>query len=938
MASSSSILDDITSSNRMNSDRAGSGRSYSGRSGSPNRAHRTHGIQEDKENSSIANTNTSSSSTGRTIGLKSNSSVDADARTTDKPPKQQFNAPILPDNASSRIIQDTDGGITKQQQCQPDRLLIRGKGFNRLDWYQPDRNRPDRYRPDMYGRRDSSSTATIPSTPVTVGRIDYSGILNSSSSHTQFVSDIAMKPAIPSPKSPLTPRPSLSKELKLSTFTSGTLERKRRLEAFAKSWKETTAKSSSSSSGGYYDSKARRQRLNDFVNSFPKEEDKIKTRTRTAAAARTNTITCAHVINKPSNEDDAANTGCPSSDTQHSFTGIDIGVDIRSVLPPQDPFEAVPFELNDSGGDRADENDDDNRNSKSNVDAGALTTKGLLPQIIFGGSCAFLLVSVALFSILGAAKLHNGMQSIKLQWEDLQFEATAMIEVMNTNATDKKDAIYPLSEMARNELNHESENLYKLFGDHCPKIGPALCSSSNGVSSSSSSSSLSSPSFSSMCQLDGVPLEDTWANWLHAMDEDKSLSSSLLPPMTDTNDSDGRNSSELNFPSQHQFGSSSGYSRYGQFFQWMDHSRDDAIAFFSHQDERVQDRLTMGTWTLWMALIVNLGLAIVAIVAIVVLLQMVFEALLVVPFSSSTTDAYSNTNAAVVSSCSYHHDRYNCNRKTQKIIAGVFWILVTSTWIFGMCFSVAVVLSVDICTIGMERGEQPNVIVNNKNAVALELVRQWQSQETYHHRYDDAKGDRKNGSDKYDDASIFDLWKDQLQQCSPSAATDASSSMVAPAALLIPTQQLLEDLSRLAEPTQNLANGLQTLPSSEMYENMCGKGNDIIPLIDASRELAVQVCKDAQVLSQMHLEWITPLSCGYDDESVLSQLLPIYNDLVNDTFCHRGLQGLAWATSMQVLILVFALVVWTFRFVVLGGLPQRTLPLPSPLLTGTFEG
>lgn len=132
--------------------------------------------------------------------------------------------------------------------------------------------------------------------------------------------------------------------------------------------------------------------------------------------------------------------------------------------------------------------------------------------------------------------------------------------------------------------------------------------------------------------------------------------------------------------------------------------------------------------------------------------------------------------------------------------------------------------------------------------------------------------------------------------------------------------QIIENLSHLARPVQNLARELHNFSSSSSvsgtHEGTCG--HRILFLSQATEESSSQLCSDINLLTRTYLELT---SCNH------SSWLPVYYEMLNDTICTQGIRGLVWAIGTQVLILIFALVLWvfgsTYRFSFLSTTPLQ---------------
>ena len=87
-----------------------------------------------------------------------------------------------------------------------------------------------------------------------------------------------------------------------------------------------------------------------------------------------------------------------------------------------------------------------------------------------------------------------------------------------------------------------------------------------------------------------------------------------------------------------------------------------------------------------------------------------------------------------------------------------------------------------------------------------------------------------------------------------------------------------------------------------MYQNLCGR--DEASVLHALEDMGSQLCSDAEFVTNAYLELT---SCNY------SSWTPLYNTILDDTICYRGLGSLTWTVVMEVSILFFAVVLWVFR-------------------------
>jgi hypothetical protein len=209
-------------------------------------------------------------------------------------------------------------------------------------------------------------------------------------------------------------------------------------------------------------------------------------------------------------------------------------------------------------------------------------------------------------------------------------------------------------------------------------------------------------------------------------------------------------------------------------------------------------------------------------------------------------------------------------------------------WLIGLAFTVAMVKAVNICS-----SEEPNALI-------WKQLDEWE--ETISHF-------------GVENASITELWKQQLRHCeSSSISRESNEPIVSPVVL----ESRIDSLSHLAGPIQTLTEELQNSSTLATYEDICG--GDIQSVLQATEDVSSQMCIDAETLANAYLE-IT--SCGP------SSWLSLYHVILNDTVCDRGLKGITWATGTQISILFLALVVWTFRSVFLVSLERNPVFMAS---------
>ncbi|KAG7341251.1 hypothetical protein IV203_023202 [Nitzschia inconspicua] len=192
---------------------------------------------------------------------------------------------------------------------------------------------------------------------------------------------------------------------------------------------------------------------------------------------------------------------------------------------------------------------------------------------------------------------------------------------------------------------------------------------------------------------------------------------------------------------------------------------------------------------------------------------------------------------------------------TPALFSVTFWVLFLLAWIFGLWFSIQMALTVDTCSTEVS------------NAVPIELMNRFES----HH----PKA-----------APLLSFSKNVLQDC---RTMDKDSVL----------SDSIQRWDPLMESTRQISTALQSLPPN-IYFDICGVA--VWPLLDATLKLQKELCNLQQA-------WETTLN----DSLSCQQWLPLYADLKNDTVCSQGSETLLWLTFTQLLILVMAMLVWTFR-------------------------
>lgn len=482
-------------------------------------------------------------------------------------------------------------------------------------------------------------------------------------------------------------------------------------------------------------------------------------------------------------------------------------------------------------------------------------------RIMVALSCVLLILSVMLMGVMGIAELQRCKQIIESQLDDLATKATVPFATINRDYLDLFD--------------QRRQYLYEELDNYCPKISPSLC---EYYASDEKDSILIS---SSSCDLEGVPLGETWSEWLDATGKISSSSPllTLSNEMNNSNDNASKPSSRID--------------PYDPLFRWFITARDESTSFVSAQSERFRNKLETWKWRLSIAYVTSVGLALLSIGIIIAMVQPIAEKFL--RDNRKKRKSYRNFGTHRIGSSSLIKTNYQLFFCTRRVFATIFWPLLVASWVLGMVFTIATVTTVDICG-----SEEPN-------AVVWKLLDHWEETISDH---GDVYG-HGDGDTIPETTPITEFWKEQLRYCgrpsAPSGPTNSTTTIdVAPDVSPVILVNRIDDLLHVARPIQNLAEEMQVLSSLGIYEDVCGR--DIASILQATQDMASQVCNDAEHVTEVYLELT---SCDH------SSWLPLYNVILKDTICARGMKGLTWTMGMHVLILVFAVVVWTFRSVFL---------------------
>ena len=299
-------------------------------------------------------------------------------------------------------------------------------------------------------------------------------------------------------------------------------------------------------------------------------------------------------------------------------------------------------------------------------------------------------------------------------------------------------------------------------------------------------------------------------------------------------------------------------------FNWFINAREQSMSLFFILENRLRNEIEKWKWYIVTALITSVGMVLLAVGALFTLLYPMLE----------TNCNDNRKKRRSYSKFGRHHyaspalDTYSsfffCTGRSFTII---FWSLFVASWLLGMAFAITMIATDDVCD-----SEQPYSILANE-------FESWEESNT--------------GFDLY----ITKFWRQQLHFCGRTPALNGPNN-IAPDALI----ERIEALSNLIGPTQFIIDGLQNMTSSGIYQDVCGGDSALI--LRAIEEMRFQLCSDAEFVTNAYLEI---MSCGS------SSWVPLYDTIVNDTICNRGLGGLQWSMAMQISILFFALILWAFR-------------------------
>jgi len=318
---------------------------------------------------------------------------------------------------------------------------------------------------------------------------------------------------------------------------------------------------------------------------------------------------------------------------------------------------------------------------------------------------------------------------------------------------------------------------------------------------------------------------------------------------------------------------------YDPLLRWFITARDETTNFVSAQSERFRNRLETWKWSLSIAYVTSVGLALLSFGVIIAIVQQISEKSL---RDNRKRKSYRRFVTHDIGSSSLIETNYLLFFCTRRVFATLFWPLLVASWVLGMVFTIATITTVDICG-----SEEPNAVV-------------WKILDSWEETISDHGDIHDDGDTTPETIPITEFWKQQLRYCgrpsAPSGPTNSPDILV----------NRIENLLRVARPIETLAEGMQYLSFLGIYEDACD--HDIASVLQATQNMRSQVCSDVEHVTELYLALT---SCDH------SSWLPLYNVILNDTVCARGMKALTWTTGMHILVLIFAVVVWTFRSVFL---------------------
>ena len=511
-------------------------------------------------------------------------------------------------------------------------------------------------------------------------------------------------------------------------------------------------------------------------------------------------------------------------------------------------------------------------------------------------ACTLVVISTLLFGLNGFWNLQNELTNAGDSWSQLQSK-----NLMVQNDLQKLQDLLLEDQIDQedNALHQSLGNIRSLLHGHCPKVSFGVCPqdrrkltdshrgledrfsfeslpsevdvvsasdfTQEGGPSSSVNAALpslditggSEEAFSSLpkdiprspdslsipgqidfstCEVSGIPLEDLWNDWI----------ARVTTNIASTLDNDAES--------------------------WLT-AIISSSDFFMDEDNNaeVDSGINAWDWALWGALAANICISILAF------------AIMWSVVATSHDDNWVNTRRNTPSTSASNGINVTTMPQpfwccTPTLFSIGYWLLFALAWLFGLCFSVGTVLTVDSCYQD-DINISNSTMIPSSNSVFTEVLRRWE--ENHDGMY--------AGSDS--PISISDYWIYHINGCPagqfPTSIRDG----------------FLVGWNDVFESTGVLVRNLDALPQS-IYQDICGASSAPSKqlLVDALTSFQDQSCQILQSFSQLQSD----LSC--------QQWQPtLQQDLIVESICQGGANGLVWVTGTQVMILLMGLLIWTFR-------------------------
>lgn len=264
-------------------------------------------------------------------------------------------------------------------------------------------------------------------------------------------------------------------------------------------------------------------------------------------------------------------------------------------------------------------------------------------RMIVALSCALIVVSIILCTTLGISRLYGFQSTINFEFESLANEITSKFA-----SFDSTELYLLLS-----ELDSQKEQVYFILDGHCPEISTKLCDYSFRSSS---------------CNLEGVPLEDSWKELLVASDR-----------ISQVNPND-------------------------PLLNWFINAREYSLHLFPLLRKSVRNALEK--WSTYLAIEATLCIATMVLV-LAILVRVLYKL---------TEKRWQSTHQQ--SGPPSQDFFYFCSG---RIFAVIFWFLFLSAWIWGLVFSITRGAIVRVCD-----SDQPSFVVADhfgqwqENAITLD--------------------------------------------------------------------------------------------------------------------------------------------------------------------------------------------------------------------------